>query len=48
MHLVAISGYGQETDRATARAAGFDAHLVKPVELSTVHETLEGARGDRS
>jgi CheY-like chemotaxis protein len=49
MHLVAISGYGQETDRATARAAGFDAHLVKPVDLSTVHETLvEGARGDRS
>ncbi len=30
--LVAVSGYGQETDRAKAFAAGFDEYLVKPVD----------------
>ncbi len=29
--LVALTGYGQASDRATAREAGFDEHLVKPV-----------------
>ena len=36
--LVAISGYGQEDDRARARAAGFDAHLLKPVEYARLLE----------
>jgi PAS domain S-box-containing protein len=31
--LIAITGYGQETDRAQTAAAGFDHHLVKPVDL---------------
>ena len=30
--LVAITGYGQEQDRVRTRAAGFEYHLVKPVE----------------
>ena len=30
--LVAFTGYGQETDRAEALAAGFDLHLVKPLD----------------
>ena len=29
--LAALSGYGQEADRNRTKAAGFDAHLVKPV-----------------
>ena len=29
--LVALTGWGQEEDRRKAKAAGFDAHLVKPV-----------------
>ena len=29
--LIALTGYGQATDRAASRAAGFDVHLVKPV-----------------
>lgn len=29
--LIAVTGYGQESDRARAREAGFDHHLVKPV-----------------
>jgi PAS domain S-box-containing protein len=32
--LVAITGYGQPQDRARSEAAGFDHHLVKPVDLS--------------
>ena len=31
--LIALTGYGQQSDRATAIEAGFDAHLVKPVRL---------------
>jgi CheY-like chemotaxis protein len=31
--LVAITGYGQDSDRAQTAAAGFDHHLVKPVNL---------------
>jgi signal transduction histidine kinase/CheY-like chemotaxis protein len=30
--LVAITGYGQDSDRLRAREAGFDMHLVKPIE----------------
>lgn len=36
--LVALTGYGQATDVAAAKAAGFDAHLTKPV---TSDELLE-------
>jgi two-component system, chemotaxis family, CheB/CheR fusion protein len=31
IRLIALTGYGQAADRATAREAGFDEHLVKPV-----------------
>src|SRR5437867_5067623 len=33
--LIAVTGWSDETDRANSRAAGFDHHLVKP--LDTVH-----------
>ncbi len=38
--LIALTGYGQATDRERAFGAGFDAHLVKPVSLPTVLETV--------
>ena len=38
--LVAITGWGQESDRRRAREAGFDHHLVKPVEFAKVLEVL--------
>jgi PAS domain S-box-containing protein len=31
--LVAVTGYGQESDRARALAAGFDHHIAKPIDL---------------
>jgi CheY-like chemotaxis protein len=40
IHLVALTGYGQEADRERARAAGFADHLVKPVEYSKLQQTL--------
>jgi signal transduction histidine kinase len=39
--LIAVTGYGQESDRARAREAGFDQHLVKPVEIARLTELLE-------
>ena len=30
--LVALSGYGQDRDRARSRASGFETHLVKPID----------------
>ena len=38
--LISATGYDQETDRKRATAAGFDRHLVKPVELRTVESIL--------
>lgn len=38
--LVAYSGYGQREDRENALAAGFDEHLVKPVDFATLQALL--------
>ena len=39
---VALSGYGQPSDRARALAAGFDRYLVKPVASAALVEALAG------
>jgi PAS domain S-box-containing protein len=36
IRLIALTGYGQESDREQTRAVGFEHHLVKPVDLSIV------------
>ncbi|WP_375770022.1 CHASE domain-containing protein [Archangium gephyra] len=46
--LVAVTGYGQASDRQRSREAGFDAHLVKPVELERVRELVEDLGGSGS
>jgi CheY-like chemotaxis protein len=38
--LVAVTGYGQASDRQRALEAGFDHHLVKPVELAALERLL--------
>jgi PAS domain S-box-containing protein len=43
MILVALTGWGQEEDRSRTRAAGFDAHLVKPVDYADLLELLGSA-----
>ncbi len=45
--LVAVTGYGQESDRRRTREAGFDRHLVKPVEPSHLQEILASAPASR-
>jgi CheY-like chemotaxis protein len=41
--IVALTGWGQEEDRERSRLAGFDGHLVKPVDLAALNALL-GAR----
>jgi signal transduction histidine kinase/ActR/RegA family two-component response regulator len=38
--IVAVTGYGREEDRQKAREAGFDVHLVKPVDPKDLQELL--------
>ena len=38
--LVALSGYGEEEDRRRSQEAGFNVHLVKPVDLDEVQDLL--------
>jgi signal transduction histidine kinase/DNA-binding response OmpR family regulator len=41
VRLVAVTGYGQEGDRARSHSAGFDAHLVKPVDPDRLEAVME-------
>jgi PAS domain S-box-containing protein len=43
LYLVALTGYGQPEDRRRAIEAGFDAHLVKPVEPDRLRQILARA-----
>jgi signal transduction histidine kinase/CheY-like chemotaxis protein len=38
--LVALTGWGQEADRRRSHDAGFDLHLVKPVDPAVLHDLL--------
>ncbi|HUP29887.1 MAG TPA: PAS domain-containing protein [Usitatibacter sp.] len=42
--LIALTGYGQDRDRAASRAAGFDYHFVKPVDLEELAAALAAVR----
>lgn len=44
--IVALSGYGRESDKELSRQAGFDDHLVKPVAIDALQRLL-GGPGDR-
>ncbi len=43
--LVALTGYGQESDMAEAHAAGFDAHLTKPAQPQALLDVLARTLG---
>ena len=43
--LVALTGWGQERDRQRSVEAGFDGHLVKPVEMPLLEKILNGTEG---
>lgn len=44
MVLIALTGYGLPEDRLKAEHAGFDAHLVKPVDIERLDELLTSPR----
>jgi CheY-like chemotaxis protein len=46
IRLVAVTGYGRAEDRRAARAAGFDAHVVKPVSPEMLADIVAGVGGD--
>jgi CheY-like chemotaxis protein len=43
--LVALTGWGQEEDRHRSNDAGFDAHLVKPVDHDALLKLLASVPG---
>ena len=43
LRLIALTGYGRPEDRERSGAAGFDAHLVKPIDVQTLLDQLVGA-----
>lgn len=40
--LIAVTGWGQPDDRQRARTAGFDRHLIKPIDPAEVDRLLAG------
>jgi DNA-binding response OmpR family regulator len=43
--IVALTGWGQEADRLKSAEAGFDEHLVKPVDLAKLVDLLNKKSG---
>jgi len=48
MVLVAVTGWGQEEDRRRSREAGFNAHMVKPVDPAALERLLAGLKATPS
>jgi signal transduction histidine kinase/ActR/RegA family two-component response regulator len=46
-YLVALTGYGQPSDRARSSAAGFDLHLVKPIDANRLLDVIGQAPDQR-
>ncbi len=45
IYLVAVTGWGQDSDRERARQSGFDAHLTKPPSPDAIRSVVAAARG---
>jgi two-component system CheB/CheR fusion protein len=46
--MVALTGYGQREDREAAKSAGFDTHLVKPVDFEALTALLRAHAAQRA
>ena len=44
MFLIALTGYGEDSHRARSRDAGFDAHVLKPVDLEGLRAVFDRVR----
>lgn len=40
VHLVALTGYGQDVDRSRSLQAGFELHMVKPIDTAALEVAL--------
>jgi CheY-like chemotaxis protein len=45
LRIVAVTGWGDESDRRRSREAGFDLHLVKPMDAADLAPLLNGDSG---
>jgi CheY-like chemotaxis protein len=45
LRIVAVTGWGQDADRQRSREAGFDLHLVKPVDATQLAKALADRNG---
>ena len=48
MHLIALTGWGQEDARSRMQAVGFDGHLLKPVAGDVLNAAIEAALAQRT
>ena len=48
LRIVAVTGWGQDTDREKSREAGFDLHLVKPIDPATLLAFLGCGDGEEA
>lgn len=48
MTLIALTGWGRPSDLEAARNAGFDGHLLKPVDPDALLSLIEKLRSDRA
>jgi signal transduction histidine kinase/CheY-like chemotaxis protein len=48
MKLIALTGYGRDVDRERALEAGFDMHLVKPLDPEALAEAIRASDPDRA
>jgi CheY-like chemotaxis protein len=46
VHLIALTGWSQSDVREATRSAGFDMHLVKPVDYMALQKLLDGWKHD--
>jgi len=46
LRIIALSGWGQQADRAQSQASGFDHHLTKPVDFDALERLIAAGRRD--
>ena len=46
--FIALTGYGQDADRSRSAAAGFDHHLVKPVDLARLTRLIDEFEAEKA
>ena len=45
--ILAVTGYGQKRDRERSEAAGFNAHIIKPVDYEALVSIIDKWQSDR-